>query len=274
MRGWTLGSGSSGNALLIESGAHRLLVDCGFGPRSLATRLKAVGIAPESITGLVITHEHTDHASGAERAQHKWRWPVYASAGTLAALPEVTARWRRPLEAGVPAEIEGFTIEAVAIPHDAAGPFGYAITATASGARLAVAHDLGAVPDTLRRVFADCDVLCLEANHDVEMLRNGPYPWHLQQRIRGGRGHLSNVQGGDLAADLATPALRAVVLLHLSEQNNTPALAEREVSARLRRTKYRGPVTAAPRRETALAFSLDGARIAESRRSTQLTLGV
>ncbi len=274
MRGWTLGSGSSGNALLIESGAHRLLVDCGFGPRALATRLKAIGVAPESISGLLITHEHVDHAQGAERAQHKWRWPVYASAGTLAALPGVTARWRRPLVAGTPLTIDGFTLEAVSIPHDAAGPFGYAITATASGARVAVAHDLGAVPDALRRAFTQCDVLCLEANHDVEMLRNGPYPWHLQQRIRGGRGHLSNAQGGALAAELAGPSLRAVVLLHLSETNNTPALAERDVTAALRRTKYRGPVTAAPRRVPAPAFALDGARMAEARRSEQLTLGV
>lgn len=274
LRGWTLGSGSSGNALLLESGGHRLLVDCGFGPRALATRLKAIGIAPESISGLVITHEHVDHAQGAERAQHKWRWPVFASAATLDALPDVTARWRRPLQAGVVVDLDGFTLEPVLIPHDAAGPFAYAITAKGSGARVAVAHDLGAVPDALRKGFADCDVLCIEANHDVEMLRSGPYPWHLQQRIRGGRGHLSNAQGGELIAELAGPALRAVVLLHLSQTNNTPALAEREVSARLRPAGFRGPVTAAPRRDPAAAFALDGATIARRSVSVQLALGV
>lgn len=274
LRGWTLGSGSSGNALLLESGSHRLLVDCGFGPRALANRLKAIGIAPESISGLVITHEHVDHAQGAERAQHKWRWPVYASAATLDALPAVTARWRRPLRAGVAVSIEGFTLEPVMIPHDAAGPFAYAITATDSGARVAVAHDLGAVPDPLRRTFTQCDVLCLEANHDVELLRNGPYPWPLQQRICGGHGHLSNAEGGALAAELASPALRAVVLLHLSQTNNTPALAERDVTARLRRTRYRGPVTAAPRRETARVFDLDGATRESRMVTVQLSLGV
>jgi len=274
VRAWTLGSGSSGNALLLESGGHRLLVDCGFGPRALATRLKAIGVVPESISALVITHEHVDHAQGAERAQHKWRWPVYASAATLDALPGITARWRRPVRAGVAEPLDGFTLEPVLIPHDAAGPFAYAITATASGARVAVAHDLGAVPDPIRRAFQACDALCLEANHDVELLRNGPYPWPLQQRIGGGRGHLSNAQGGALAAELASPALRAVVLLHLSETNNTPVLAERDVAARLGRTRYRGPILAAPRRAPTPVFDLDRVPGRRPAVSVQLSLGV
>ena len=270
MRGWTLGSGSSGNALLLESGGHRLLVDCGFGPRSLATRLKAIGIAPESITALVVTHEHLDHAQGAERAQKKWRWPLYASAATLATMPAVEARWRRPVEAGVATDLEGFTLEPVAIPHDAAGPLAFAITAKASGARVGVAHDLGAVPDALRRTFARCDALCLEANHDVEMLLNGPYPGALQARIRGGRGHINNAESGALAAELAWPHLRAVVLLHLSEVNNTPSMAERAVATSLRRVGYRGPVTAASRRSPAPVFALG----ADAHPGLQLSLGV
>lgn len=270
MRGWTLGSGSSGNALLLESGGHRILVDCGFGPRALATRLKAIGVAPESISALVLTHEHVDHAQGAERAQKKWRWPVFASSGTLAALREVEPRWRRPVAAGATVALDGFTLEAVAVPHDAAAPLAYAITAMESGARVGVAHDLGAVPDALRRAFAACDALCLEANHDVEMLRNGPYPRSLQERIRGGRGHLSNAQSARLAAELAGPALRAVALLHLSEVNNRPDLAERAVAGELRMAGYRGPVVAAARRSPAEAFVLGARRGA----SVQLTLGV
>ncbi len=273
MRGWTLGSGSSGNALVVESHGRFLLVDCGFGPRALATRLKAIGVDPQAIEGLILTHEHTDHAAGAERAQHKWRWPVYASAGTLAALPNIGTRWRRPITPGEPLAIDGFTLEGVRIPHDAAGPLGYVITG-ASGARVAVAHDLGAVPDALRRAFAQCDVLCLEANHDVEMLRNGPYPWHLQERIRGGRGHISNTQSGALAAELASSALRAVVLLHLSATNNTPELAARDVTAPLRRANYRGPVRAAGRRIPEPVFSLEGALAPRAPRSVQLVLGV
>lgn len=270
MRGWTLGSGSAGNALLLESGAHRILVDCGFGPRALAARLKAIGVEPESISALLLTHEHVDHAQGAERAQKKWRWPVYASAGTLGTLREIEARWRRPVTPGEPVRLDGFTLEPVAIPHDAAAPLAFAITATDTGIRVGVAHDLGAVPEALRTTFARCDALCLEANHDVVMLRNGPYPRALQQRITGGRGHLSNAEAAAFAADLAGPTLRAVALLHLSEANNRPELAERDVRAALTRAGYRGPVVAAARRTPAPTFAL-GMR---AQVSVQLTLGV
>lgn len=259
MRAWTLGSGSRGNALVLESGGRRLLVDCGLGPRTLATRLKAVGVAPESIEGVLVTHEHQDHADGVARAQHKWRWTVHASAPTLAAMPAVPARWRRPLGPGAPAVLDAFTVESVAIPHDAAAPLAFVITARASGARVAVAHDLGHVPRDLPALLAGCDALCLEANHDPVMLREGPYPPSLQARIRGGRGHLSNAACGALVAEVRHPGLRAVVLLHLSETNNTPDVAESGVAAVARRAGYGGPVRAAPGRSPALAFDLDAA---------------
>ncbi|MEK0431143.1 MAG: hypothetical protein RL139_947 [Gemmatimonadota bacterium] len=270
MRAWTLGSGSSGNALVVESGGHRVLIDCGFGPRAIATRLRALGIAPESIGALLLTHEHVDHAVGAERAQKKYRWPVIASPGTLAALPAIETRWRRPIEAGAALAIDGYTVEAVSVPHDASAPLGFVLTATASGARVGIAHDLGRAPEALHAAFARCDALCLEANHDVEMLRHGRYPPHLQARIRGGTGHLNNDEGGAVAAALTHPGLRALTLLHLSAENNTPELAERTVALAVRRAGYRGAVRAAPRREPALAFSLDG----PADRPLQLSLGV
>jgi phosphoribosyl 1,2-cyclic phosphodiesterase len=242
---WSLGSGSRGNGLVLLSGERALLVDCGFGPRALVTRLKAIGVAPEQIEGLVLTHEHQDHAQGAERAQHKFRWPVYASAGTLAQLPEISARWRRPVEPGTPMSAGDFLLEGVAIPHDAASPLAFAVTATASGARVGIAHDLGAVPEALPPLFARCDALLIEANHDAEMLRTGPYAPSLKARIRGGRGHIDNAQAGALIASLAHPALRFVALLHLSETNNTPALAAEAVAAQVRRAGVRVPVRAA-----------------------------
>lgn len=260
MRAWTLGSGSSGNALVLESGGRRLLVDCGFGPRALATRLKAVGIAPESIEAVLVTHEHTDHASGLERAQHKWRWPVHAAAGTLAALPGVAARWRRPVAAGEVAALDAFTLEAVAVPHDAAAPLAFVVTATASGARVGVAHDLGRVPAALRAALMGCDALCVEANHDVVMLREGPYPRMLQERISGGRGHLSNDECAALVRDVMHPGLGAIVLLHLSEVNNAPAIAERTVGSAARKAGYRGSLRAAARRSAEVAFDLDARR--------------
>ena len=270
MRAWTLGSGSSGNALLVESGAHRILIDCGFGPRAIVTRLKAIGVAPESISALVLTHEHIDHAHGAERAQKKFHWPVYASVGTLGALREIEPRWRHAVRGGSTTALEGFTLEAIAVPHDASGPMAFVITAQESGARVGVAHDLGAVPDALVQAFSRCDALCLEANHDIGMLRNGPYPRALQERIQSGRGHISNATSATLAATLAGPSLRSVTLLHLSEVNNTPALAERTVTEGLRRTNYRGPVQAAPRRSPAAVFALS----ARPHVSVQLSLSV
>ena len=255
MRGWTLGSGSRGNALVLESGGRYVIVDCGFGPRALARRLKLIGVAPEAIEALVITHEHQDHADGAARAQHKWRWPVYASAGTLAALPEIDARWRRPVVPGSATDLGAFVLEAASVPHDAAAPLAFVVTARASGARVGVAHDLGAVPAALPALLARCDTLCIEANHDREMLRTGPYPPALQARIRGGRGHLNNEETGALVASLTHRGLRDVVLLHLSETNNTPPLAESAVSAIARRGGYRGAVRAAAGRLPAPAFS-------------------
>lgn len=259
MRIWSLGSGSRGNAIVVESEGRAILVDCGFGPRALVTRLRAVGIAPEQITAVVLTHEHQDHASGAARAQHKWRWPVFATAGTLAALPEITTRWRRPLTPGVTADLGDFVLEAVAVPHDAAAPIACAVTVKRSGARVGIAHDMGAVPDALVPAFARCDALLLEANHDAEMLRTGPYAPALKARIRGGRGHIDNAVCGALAATLAHRGLRTLALLHLSETNNTPAVAEAAVSRALRRAGSGTTVHAARGRSPDTLCALGGA---------------
>jgi phosphoribosyl 1,2-cyclic phosphodiesterase len=160
---------------------------------------------------------------------------------------------------GAPTETGGFRLDAAAIPHDAAAPLAYAVTAIASGARVGIAHDLGAVPDAVRALFARCDALCLEANHNVEMLVQGPYPPALKARIRGGRGHIDNATAGALAASLVHPGLRALTLLHLSETNNTPSQAEREVGALLRRAGFRGALQAAPGRTPGVAFALSAA---------------
>lgn len=268
MRVCSLGSGSRGNGLVISDGEQALLVDCGFGPRAVATRLAQVGVQPEQVVGLVLTHEHQDHAQGAARAQHKWRWPVYASAGTLSALGEIPARWGHAIVAGTPTAIEGFTVDCVSIPHDAAAPIAVAVGITRSGARVAVAHDLGAVPEGLHAAFAQADVLCVEANHDEEMLRQGPYPPMLQQRIRGGRGHISNAQAAALLASLAHRHLQGVFLLHLSETNNTPTEAEGSVRRTLRRAGYTRALQAAAGRTPHILFN--GA----ATRGTQLSLSL
>ncbi|MBX3133152.1 MAG: MBL fold metallo-hydrolase [Gemmatimonadaceae bacterium] len=258
MKAWSLGSGSRGNGLVLAAGDRAILVDCGFGPRAIATRLKRLGLVPEMIEALVITHEHQDHADGAAKAQHKWRWPVYASAGTHRALREIPGKYRVTLSPGAAVAAGAFTVESCAIPHDAAEPLAVAVTA-ANGARVGIAHDLGAVPAPLEALFARCDALCLEANHDVAMLRDGPYPPALQARIRGGRGHISNAEAAALALRLAHRGLQALALLHLSETNNTPALAERTVNEALRRGRLALEARAAAGRTPAPLFALRGA---------------
>jgi phosphoribosyl 1,2-cyclic phosphodiesterase len=234
MRLSVLGSGSRGNALLIEQGATRLLVDAGFGPRTLARRLAAVGCAPESILGLVLTHEHVDHAGGALEACARWGWPLYATAGTLAALPTPivpvrTIRHGTPWTIG---DVEGLSTP---VPHDAADCAALVFTARASGARLGIALDVGHVPEPLLQAFERLDALVIEANHDAARLAAGPYPWALKQRIRGGLGHLSNAQAAEAVAHAVHAGLRAVILAHLSETNNAPELAVETVRTALRR---------------------------------------
>jgi phosphoribosyl 1,2-cyclic phosphodiesterase len=255
---WSLGSGSRGNGLVVASGGRAVLVDCGFGPRALVTRLKALGLVPEMIEALVLTHEHQDHADGAAKAHHKWRWPVYASAGTHRGVRDIPAKFRQTLQPGLAVEIAGFTLESAAIPHDANEPLAVALTANASGARVGIAHDLGAVPAPLEALFARCDALCLEANHDAEMLRRGPYPPMLQTRIRGGRGHIDNATAAEFALRLAHPGLRALALLHLSETNNTPELAARCVNETLAKNRVGVRARAAAGRSPDALVSLDG----------------
>lgn len=255
---WSLGSGSRGNGLIVATGDRAVLVDCGFGPRTLAKRIGQLGLRPEMIEALIITHEHQDHADGVAKAHHKWRWPVYASAGTHRGLRDVPAKYRHALTPGSSVAVGAFAVESVSIPHDANEPLAVALTATASGARIGIAHDLGAVPPKLEALFARCDALCLEANHDVQMLRTGPYPPSLQARISGGRGHLNNEETAALAVRLAHRGLRALTLLHLSESNNTPALAAATVNAALQRARTGVAAQAAPGRTPDALFALSG----------------
>jgi phosphoribosyl 1,2-cyclic phosphodiesterase len=244
-----LGSGSRGNALVVDFGGTRLVVDVGFGPRAMVRRLREAGIDPASIAGAVITHEHQDHAQGALDMREKWRWPLIGSAGTLAALGtgSATSRLHRPAW-GSAWTFEGVAITLHPIPHDAAAPAAVVLEDLRSGTRVGVAHDLGCVPDALIPAFTDLDAAVIEANHDPAMLVNGPYSPALQRRVAGGRGHLSNAQAGEWVSAIASRRLQHVVLAHLSEVNNTPSLAVAAVQGQARRRGYRGAVVAAAQR--------------------------
>lgn len=236
-----LGSGSRGNALLVDGSAGTVLIDAGYGPRALQQRLSAVGRRHDEIQGLLLTHEHVDHASGAPAVSAKWGVTVHATPRTLAALdtlPDGPPVHRAALAEQGASVVAGFHITHCAVPHDAADCRALRLTDVASGASMAVVLDCGALTSSLVSFLSAADLLVVEANHDREMLANGPYPRVLKQRIRGGRGHLSNAETAELLAACAHKGLQGVLLAHLSETNNTPTHAVREVRAALRKAGW------------------------------------
>jgi phosphoribosyl 1,2-cyclic phosphodiesterase len=236
-----LGSGSSGNATVVSFGARQILVDAGLSARELALRLTAVGVAPASLTAILLSHEHHDHARGLERFAVRHRVPVFTAPETLAALnlaPRHLGEWH-PFEPGVPFEAYGVKVDPFALPHDAVNPVGFVLAA--DGVRVGIATDLGHATTLVVERLRGCHVLVVEANHDDGMLVRGPYPWALKQRIGGRLGHLSNEEAATLIAASADADCQAVILAHLSEKNNTAALARQAVASALAaagRTRY------------------------------------
>jgi phosphoribosyl 1,2-cyclic phosphodiesterase len=263
-----LGSGSRGNAVLLETDGSRVLVDAGFPPRVLAQRLARVGVAPASIGAVVLTHEHTDHVRGVAAAATRWGWAIHATRGTIAGCADLVGRGVRILEPGVTSPLGEFDVVAVRAPHDAAEPVALVLTARQSGARAGIAYDLGHVTDGVRQAMRDLDLLVLEANHDPAMLRSGPYPPVVQDRIAGRHGHLANPDAAALAREVSHRGLSDVILAHLSQQCNRPALALGAVGEGLRRARFRGRLTASSQDDVAGPFG------APVRTAVQLPLGL
>jgi phosphoribosyl 1,2-cyclic phosphodiesterase len=221
-----LGSGSGGNAVVVESDGRRILIDAGFSCRELERRMKAVGIEPSSIAAVLLTHEHDDHVRGAGRFALKHRLSIYATKGTVAGTelpPDVAARLETIASGGL-VEIAGFVVEPFQIPHDAREPVGFVIEDRARR-RVGLVADIGCRSQLAWSRMRDLDILLLETNHDLDMLRTGPYPWHLKQRVASRHGHLSNLEASEGLPELLCDRLRTVVLYHLSRVNNTAALA-------------------------------------------------
>ncbi len=234
MRIAILGSGSRGNALVVESGDRRILIDAGFSCREMERRMRLVGIDPETIAALIVTHEHSDHVRGADRFARRHGVPLFATGGTLEAssLSAETRGAAVRLASGRPEEVAGFSVEPFSIPHDAAEPVGFAVEDSA-GRRLGLVADLGSRSRLAWGRLIDLDFLVLETNHDLGMLRDGPYPWSLKQRVAGRHGHLSNRDAADGVPELVSDRLGWVVLYHLSQTNNSPALAREAVGEAL-----------------------------------------
>jgi phosphoribosyl 1,2-cyclic phosphodiesterase len=220
-----LGSGSTGNATLLEGGGARILVDAGLGPRQLWERLGSAGVDPASIDLVLLSHEHGDHARGATAFVTKWGMPLAGTKGTwqAAGFGAEDLPGYETLEPGATLRRGELVIRAVAVPHDAAGPVAFVISTGAVS--LGHATDLGHLGPDLVRAFRGCQAVLVESNYDPAMLRDGPYPWSLKERILGPLGHLSN---GDVARYLERglgQECRQVVLAHLSQKNNHPELA-------------------------------------------------
>lgn len=238
MRSWVLGTGSGGNAILLEVDGARVLVDAGFPMRELVRRLRRIGVAPTSIEAIVLTHEHADHARGAAAGARVFGWPIYASRRTVAADESLRDADATGVETLATIALSTMDLRMVPVPHDAAQPVAVVATARRTGVRIGVAYDLGHVTPTVRAGLADLDVLILEANHDEDMLRAGPYPPTVVDRIAGRHGHLSNRAAAELACAVAHRGLRCVVAAHLSANCNDPRLAERALRSALTRTRF------------------------------------
>ena len=224
LRFTSLGSGSSGNGLVVESGATRVLMDCGFTLADTKARLERVGLAPSQIAGIVVTHEHDDHMGGVARFALRYAIPVYLTRGSAQWLPpDFPAVLVRYIDSHTTFSIDGLSVEPFPVPHDAREPVQYVFSDGA--ARLGVVTDLGSVTQHVVEKLSGCQALVIECNHDLDMLMNGPYPAHLKRRIAGRLGHLSNEASAEIVRAMDCSRLKHVIAAHLSEKNNTPELA-------------------------------------------------
>jgi phosphoribosyl 1,2-cyclic phosphodiesterase len=223
-----LASGSSGNAALLATEKTRILVDAGLSMRELAKRLASIGETLESLDAIVITHEHSDHVSGLPvlARSKKVRATIHMTHLTAPAIDWGEKQQPRlePFQAGAALQIGDIEVQSFTIPHDARDPVGFAFEA--QGVRIAIATDLGYIPESVKFHLRRTDLLLLESNHDLDMLKVGPYPWSVKQRVMSRVGHLSNLVMSDYLIEDLDSCTSNVVLGHLSEQNNHPAIVE------------------------------------------------
>lgn len=225
MRFASLGSGSQGNALLVEVGTTRILLDCGFSLAEVTRRLARLGLDPGDLSALVLTHEHDDHLGGMARLARRHRLPIWLTGGTFRGLealfqPDLTLHFIRGYQHFAVGEI---LVEPFPVPHDAREPAQYIFSDGAR--RLGVLTDAGHVTLHMSRCLDHCDALVLECNHDAQLLQSGSYPEPVKQRIAGRLGHLDNESAAELLRRVDRRRLQHVVAAHLSQSNNRPDLA-------------------------------------------------
>ena len=221
----SIGSGSEGNGLVVESGSTRILVDCGFNISETEKRLGRLGLTPADLAAILITHEHDDHSGGVARLARRFELPVYLTYGTLTAMgaqgamiPQLTL-----IDAHFPFAVGDLEIHPYPVPHDAREPSQFVFSDGDN--RLGLLTDAGAGTPHIERMLSGIDALVLECNHDIELLMNGPYPPSLKRRISGRLGHLDNATAARIVGGIDCTRLQHFIAAHLSARNNTPELA-------------------------------------------------
>ena len=231
-----LGSGSRGNATFVKTDRVRLLIDAGLSRKEIAKRLEAIGEDPDGIDAVLITHEHSDHSCGLKTIAKELSVQIFATSGTLRALRtedyELNGSDIVPVRADLAFTIGDTEILPFGVPHDAAEPVAFSVSC--EGVKITQLTDIGYLPDDVAEKLDGSHVLILESNHDLEMLRIGPYPWNLKQRLMGRYGHLSNTAVGHFIRDRYDGAAEHVMLAHLSSKNNHPEIARQEAALALR----------------------------------------
>jgi phosphoribosyl 1,2-cyclic phosphodiesterase len=231
-----LGSGSRGNSTFIRTDQVRLLIDAGINRKDLARRLESIGEDPDGIDAVLITHEHTDHSSALRVLLNELPARAFLTNGTLAALQTDQDELDRSavvqITAGVPFTIGDAEIMPFSVPHDAAEPVAFAVTV--GNIKISQLTDIGCLPESVADQLRGSDVLILESNHDLDMLRIGPYPWNLKQRLMSRRGHLSNMAVARFIREQYDGHAQRLVLAHLSSQNNHPEIARQEAARAMR----------------------------------------
>ena len=230
-------SGSSGNCTFITNGEVNLLVDCGANGKYITECLRRIGIIPQQLSGILITHEHRDHISGAGILSRRFNLPIYAKEKTWSAMEEsigaIKPEHYRLLEKEM--TIGNLDIRSFSVSHDAADPVGFSFFNEQE--KMTVATDIGKVTDVLYKHLKGSDAIIIEANHDEAMLEKGPYPYPLKKRILSEEGHLSNTECGKLCTKLAQNGTKSIWLGHLSIENNTPELAYKTVADAMEKKK-------------------------------------
>jgi phosphoribosyl 1,2-cyclic phosphodiesterase len=225
MRFASLGSGSEGNALLVAAGQTYILMDCGFGLQDTISRMARLGVSPEQLSGIAVTHEHGDHIGGVARLARKFNLPVWLTHGTLSSQSEAFfgIAHLHEIDPHQPFAIGDIEITPYPVPHDAAEPVQFVFNDGVR--RLGVLTDAGCGTAHIERTLSGCHALVLECNHDSDMLMNGEYPYSIKQRVNGRFGHLNNQDAADILGRLDLSRLQHLVAAHLSRKNNTAELA-------------------------------------------------